>query len=89
MRRAFVLTDLWHQADAILREVRAWPRECILQWLRQYGEVRKVTDLPDDDAFRFQSRWGPDAVFELSETGRMTLIGDHFRVPAWRDGDTT
>jgi hypothetical protein len=87
MRRAFVLVDLWSQADYIPRKIRRWPRERILQWLAQYGEVWQVLTPMDDSAFWFRSWWGISATFRLTQDGQLTLIGDHFMVPVWQDHD--
>jgi hypothetical protein len=82
--RSFVLVDLVSQADYIPHEVRAWPRERILTWLAQYGEVWPIpTCLNDGNHFGFRSGIGREAICRLTNGGEMTLIGNHFMIPVW------
>jgi len=39
--RPFILLDLYSQADHIPPEVRTWSRQRVLDWMRQFGEVRE------------------------------------------------
>src|SRR6476646_7744170 len=59
--RSFTLVDLVSQAEYIPLEVRAWPRERILAWLAQNGEVWRTSfhlfpaHLDDGSSFFFRS----------------------------------
>jgi len=87
--RSFTLVDLVSQAEYIPRDVRAWPRERILAWLAQYGEVWRIevwpipVHLDDGNDFFFRSWIGCETGFRLTEDGSMALVGDHFMVPVW------
>jgi hypothetical protein len=39
--RPFILLDLYSQADYIPPEMRTWPRQRVLDWMRQFGEVHE------------------------------------------------
>lgn len=44
--RRFILIDLYSQMPYLPLEMRSWPRERVLMWMRQFGEVQ-------------QSQWSP------------------------------
>jgi hypothetical protein len=48
--RHFVLIDLYSQMPYLPQEMRFWPRERVLLWMRQYGEVGQIRWLPNPSA---------------------------------------
>jgi hypothetical protein len=48
--RRFILVDLHSQMRYLPQEMRFWPRERLLLWMRQYGEVEQIQWLPNPDA---------------------------------------
>lgn len=40
--RSFVLIDLYSQMPFLPQEMHSWPRERVLMWMRQFGEVRQI-----------------------------------------------
>lgn len=40
--RPFVLVDLYSQMPYLPREMRSWPRERVLMWMRLFGEVWQI-----------------------------------------------
>jgi hypothetical protein len=89
----FFLVDLWSQYAYIPAEVRALPRTGFLAWLRQFGEVLEWRiDMPPSDNLpeglhttgtAFRSACGPQATFEITESGELFLYFDMGRLRAW------
>jgi hypothetical protein len=75
--RAFSLIDLASQADEVARYIAGWPRERILDWFEQQGEVMKIASPYDDSLYRFRSRQGVETGFRLTETGQLVIVGKH------------
>ena len=81
--RTFILVDLRTQMPYLPQEMRDWPRERVLAWLRQYGEVRELETWtwPQGKAYVFCSWVGLYTSFVLTETGQMFVPG--MRIAAW------
>src|SRR5215469_13620625 len=70
--RPFILLDLYSQAKFIPQEVRAWPRQRVLAWLRQYGDVREWPVHAGDVvllASEFRAPTGLTTTFMLADDG--------------------
>jgi hypothetical protein len=84
--RPFILLDLHTQAEFIPQEVRKWPRDRILAWFRQFGEVREypidVGDVPIINVL-FIAPTGLRAGFILYDNGRLLMVGDHTTWVGW------
>jgi hypothetical protein len=83
--REFVLVDLQTQMPFLPREMREWPRERLLGWLRFYGEVREVKQpwgYDEQQTYVFQSWVGLHTAFVLTNSGEMFIPGT--RIEAWR-----
>lgn len=66
------------QADFIPQEVRKWPRQRVLGWLRQYGEVREWPIQRGYVATQFRAPSGLATTFLLTEEGKLSIfVGDH------------
>ena len=82
--RPFVLLDLYSQADFIPQEVRTWPRQRVLGWLRQYGEVREWPMPFGDVASEFRAPSGLTTTFILTDDGKLSIfLGDHSMLAVW------
>jgi hypothetical protein len=71
--RPFILLDLHSQADYIPHEVRTWPRDRVVTWLRQFGDVREWTLPTGHIAAQFQAPTGLECTFILTDEGRLSL----------------
>ena len=82
--RPFILLDLYSQADFIPQEVRTWPRQRVLAWLRQYGEVREWPMPVGDVASEFRAPSGLTTTFILTDDGKLSIfLGDHSMLAVW------
>ena len=82
--RPFILLDLYSQAGCIPPEVRTWPRQRVLNWMRQYGEVREWPLPSGETAAQFQAPTGLATTFVLTEDGKLSIyLGS---IPCWRYG---
>jgi hypothetical protein len=80
----FILLDLSSQADCIPPEVRAWPRQRVLDWMRQYGEVREWPLPFTGTASEFRAPTGLATTFVLTEDGKLSIYcGDHRMQAVW------
>lgn len=75
--RPFILLDLYSQADFIPQEVRTWPRQRVLAWLRQYGDVQEFSvpymhGAPMTSQFRAPT--GLRTGFILSDEGTLRIF---------------
>ena len=70
----FVLVDLESQAREVAQYVRGWPKEAILAWLSQQGELVYLPAL--GGLYAFRSPVGFRAAFYLDD-GQFTFILDH------------
>jgi hypothetical protein len=72
----FTLIDLSTQMRFLPQIVRTWPRERLLAWLREWGEVREVTGAGGrqlKDTYMFRSWVGQGTVFKVTDDGRLYL----------------
>ena len=72
----FHVVDLASQAHAVARYTAGWPRERVLAWLGQFGQVAKPFEL-NDDLYTFLPPCGLLTGFILQENGEFYIIGDH------------
>ncbi len=70
----FALVDLESQAHAVSCYVHGWPKEAILAWLGQQGEL--LCSPAFGDLYGFRSPVGFRAVFRL-DNDQFTFIADH------------
>jgi hypothetical protein len=83
--RPFILLDLNSQADFIPREVRTWPRQRVVSWLRQFGEVVEWTNPAGQTVARFTARTGLTTTFILTDEGKLKIfLFEHVMRDAWR-----
>ena len=80
----FRVADLASQAGAVARHIEGWPREEVLAWLSQYGEVLQVYP-NNDDVYRFTAPSGLWTGFILRRDGDFLIIGDHTTYRPRRD----
>jgi hypothetical protein len=84
----FVVIDLYSQWPAFERHVRGWPKQRVLQWLAQYGTIRRADDFSDTEteAYRFWS-WlyctRNSVTFRFDKTGRIDIIFPQPRPTEW------
>jgi hypothetical protein len=80
----FRVLDLASQAEDVLRHVRGWDRESILDWLCRFGQIELAH--PDNPSvYRFHSSAGISTGFILEDVGQITLIGDHTTLTVFDD----
>lgn len=85
--RPFILLDLLSQADCVPAEVRTWPRQQVLDWMRLYGEVREWPLSTGEMASDFRAPSGLATVFMLTEDGTLTIyLGEHRLLTVWERG---
>ena len=86
--RPFILLDLYSQADFIPQEVRSWPRQRMLAWLCQYGEVREWPLVAGNDshmAVEFRVLSGLTTTFILTDEGKLSIfVGEHSIRIVWK-----
>lgn len=75
--REFILVDLESQIAYLPAEIRQQPRDRLLGWLRQCGEVWEIERdrRPGECDFGFRSWVGLFAGFTLTDDGRIRLRG--------------
>jgi hypothetical protein len=73
----FRLIDLASQADEAARYVAGWPKEKVLRWFQQQGEVTRIVTPYDNALYSFRSRAGVQTGFRFTETGQLVIIGEH------------
>jgi hypothetical protein len=73
----FILIDLKTQADEVTRYIHGWAEERILQWLGQYGEVKKIHHPYDNRLYSFSSYNGSQTGFRITEEGHLIIMGQH------------
>lgn len=75
--RKFILVDLESQIACLPAEIRQQPRDRLLSWLCQYGEVWEIERdrWPGECDFGFRSWAGLFAGFTLTDDGRIRLRG--------------
>jgi hypothetical protein len=71
----FALVDLESQIYAVLRYVQGWTRSAFLDWLSQFGEVRRWDHSPN--VYFFHSHFGLRASFLLTDDGEFIFIYEH------------
>jgi hypothetical protein len=85
--RPFILLDLYSQAEFIPHEVRTWPRQHVLAWLRQYGEVQEWPLHAGNEmivATEFRAASGLTTTFILSDEGNLSIfMGEHSMRTVW------
>ena len=84
--RPFILLDLTSQAEFIPHEVRTWPRQRVLAWLRQYGEVQDGWPRYGGDEMitEFRAASGLTTDFILSDEGKFSIyMGEHYWWRVW------
>ena len=69
--RSFMLLDLHSQANFIPMEVRTWPRQQILEWLRHYGAVQEWPITFAGTAMLFRAPTGLTTTFILTDEGQL------------------
>jgi hypothetical protein len=80
----FRVLDLASQAEAVLRHVRGWNRESILDWLSRFGQIEPAH--PDNPSvYRFHSSAGISTGFIIEDVGQIILIGDHATLTVFDD----
>jgi hypothetical protein len=83
--RPFILLDLNSQADFIPREVRVWPRQRVVAWLRQFGDVREWSTPFGETAAVFRTPTGLTTTFMLTDEGRLKIfLYEHVMRETWR-----
>ncbi len=83
--RSFMLLDLYSQADFVPMEVRTWPRQQILEWLRQFGEVQEWPLTFGGTATLFRAPTGLTTTFILTDEGQLSIfLGEHSMWAVWR-----
>jgi len=82
--RPFILLDLSSQAAHIPSEVRTWSRQRVLDWMRQYGEVREWPLHVGGMASEFRAPTGLATTFVLTEDGTLSIyLGEHRMRAVW------
>jgi hypothetical protein len=82
--RHFILLDLYSQADYIPPEVRTWPRQRVLDWMSQYGEVQEWPLPRGETASQFRAPTGLATTFMLTEDGKLSIyLGEHCLLAVW------
>jgi rhodanese-related sulfurtransferase len=69
----FVLIDLNSQADVFARHIKGWTVENVLDFMREFGEVRIIFELDNDKAYAFHSATGKRSRFRFTENGRLVI----------------
>ena len=72
----FIVMNLASQAEAVAGHVRGWPKEHILHWLGQQGELVKLENVSEGEVFSFRSWVGFEVKFFL-EGDQFTFLGDN------------
>ena len=82
--RPFILLDLYSQRDFIPREVRTWPRQRVLGWLRLFGEVWEWPLPYGGMAAAFRAPSGLTTIFILTDEGKLSIyLGEHSMLAVW------
>lgn len=70
----FSLIDLYDQREAVIAYVQGWGRDKILEWMKGFGIVNKITGEQDDDRYTFRSRVGSVTAFRLTQEGDLIIF---------------
>lgn len=70
----FVLIDLSSQYEEILRHVIKMKPGEIIEWMHQFGIVRKISHEYDDNLYSFVSSAGIGTVFRFDEDGKLIVF---------------
>jgi hypothetical protein len=70
----FSLIDLYDQREAVIVYVQGWGRDKILEWMKEFGIVNKITGEQDDDRYTFRSRLGSVTSFRLTQEGELIVF---------------
>lgn len=83
----FILLDLRSQASFIPCAVRAWPRQGILAWLCQYGDVQEWPIVVGEETqvvSQFRAPTGLTTIFLLQRDGKLSIFeGEHTMRTVW------
>jgi hypothetical protein len=69
----FVLVDLYDQRTEVRAFTQGWKPEEILNWLKKYGTVKKVTS-SDPHLYGFTSASGSQSAFRLTESEGLSIM---------------
>ncbi len=69
-----VLVDLYSQREAVAQHVKGWDINKILDWMKQYGKVEKISSPDDDKRFAFHSIQGEQAAFRFDENDGLVVF---------------
>ncbi len=70
----FSLIDLYDQRAAVIAYVQGWARDKILEWMKGFGIVNKLTGELDDDRYTFRSRVGSVTSFRLTQVEELIVF---------------
>ncbi len=70
----FSLIDLYDQRAAVIAYVQGWETDKILEWMKGFGIVNKLTGELDDDRYTFRSRVGSVISFRLTQVGELIVF---------------
>jgi hypothetical protein len=70
----FSLIDLYDQRAAVIAHVQGWERDKILEWMKGFGIVNKLTGELDDDRYTFRSKVGGFTPFRLTQDGELIVF---------------
>jgi hypothetical protein len=69
----FILIDLNSQGDAVMRYVKGWPKETVLEWLSRFGTFYTGMNFDEGGWGHFRSNFGLPAMFRFTENAELQV----------------
>lgn len=70
----FILVDLYTQHNEVIRFVNGMTENEVLDWLKNYGLIRKISSPYDSKLYSFQSNAGIVTGFRFDENGKIVVF---------------
>jgi hypothetical protein len=70
----FTLVDLYSQYDEVLKYVDGMVEDEIIDWMRNFGSVTKISNPYDTKLYSFRSNAGIVTGFRFNEDGRVAIF---------------